>query len=538
MPHPSAAAPHDRPLGAAPGDILGGRYELQRLLGVGGTGAVFEAKHTTIGRVVALKLLLPEIAANPTVARRFLQEAQTANAVRHRNIVEVIDFGDDHGRLFMVMEFLQGESLAATLKREAPMRPGAILALLDPIFAGLHFAHLQGVVHRDVKPQNIFIVHEPDGARVPKLLDFGIAKRLVQGDTQLTGTGMILGTPAYMAPEQARGARDVTPAADQYALGAILYQALSGQIPHQAETFPAMLIAIVSGPPPPTSAPCAPTSTPPSRPSSCARCTPTPTRVSPPSRPPARRPAPLGRRPHRRRPHRRRPRPPRRARLAAPRGAHTPRRHAAPPEAVHALSVGPAHIASAPSPAPAAPARMPRLAAAVAAVAALTATAALALVLRPAPRPAAAPPAPPAVTPSAVTPPAPVTPRPAPPAGVAAPVPVTFRVDVHPPTAEIFLDDVLLGRGHAEVLRPRDGARRQLRLAAPGYATVTEVLVADADARVSRMLAPLSRPTPLARMAPRPGSSAAPDAPTAPTPRRPEGPSPHRPAIDRDNPFR
>jgi hypothetical protein len=533
MPHPSAAAPHDRPLGAAPGDILGGRYELQRLLGVGGTGAVFEAKHTTIGRVVALKLLLPEIAANPTVARRFLQEAQTANAVRHRNIVEVIDFGDDHGRLFMVMEFLQGESLAATLKREAPMRPGAILALLDPIFAGLHFAHLQGVVHRDVKPQNIFIVHEPDGARVPKLLDFGIAKRLVQGDTQLTGTGMILGTPAYMAPEQARGARDVTPAADQYALGAILYQALSGQIPHQAETFPAMLIAIVSGPPADLR-----TLRPDLDPALAAVIM----RALHPN-PDARFPTVAALRDALR--------PWADAHIADAHIADAPGRPAAPaslppaaptrpdgtrpPEAVHALSVGPAHIASAPSPAPAAPARMPRLAAAVAAVAALTATAALALVLRPAPRPAAAPPAPPAVTPSRS---APVTPRPAPPAGVAAPVPVTFRVDVHPPTAEIFLDDVLLGRGHAEVLRPRDGARRQLRLAAPGYATVTEVLVADADARVSRMLAPLSRPTPLARMAPRPGSSAAPDAPTAPTPRRPEGPSPHRPAIDRDNPFR
>jgi len=530
MPHPSPAAPHDRPLGAAPGDILGGRYELQRLLGVGGTGAVFEAKHTTIGRVVALKLLLPEIAANPTVARRFLQEAQTANAVRHRNIVEVIDFGDDHGRLFMVMEFLQGESLAATLKREAPMRPGAILALLDPIFAGLHFAHLQGVVHRDVKPQNIFIVHEPDGARVPKLLDFGIAKRLVQGDTQLTGTGMILGTPAYMAPEQARGARDVTPAADQYALGAILYQALSGQIPHQAETFPAMLIAIVSGPPadlrtlrpdldpalaavimralhpnPDARFPTVAALRDALRPWADAHIADAPARpAAPASLPPAAPTRPDGTRP---------------------------------PEAVHALSVGPAHIATAPSPAPAAPARMPRLAAAVAALAALTATAALALVLRPAPRPAAAPPARPAVAP----PPSPPPPRPAPPAGVAAPVPVTFRVDVHPPTAEIFLDDVLLGRGHAEVLRPRDGARRQLRLAAPGYATVTEVLVADADARVSRMLAPLSRPTPLARMAPRSGSSAAPDRPApaqSPTPRRPEGPSLHRPAIDRDNPFR
>ncbi len=526
--HPSPPSPSDRPLGAAPGDILGGRYELLSLLGVGGTGAVFEARHTTIGRVVAVKVLLPEIAASPNVAQRFLQEAQTANAVRHRNIVEVIDFGSDGGRLFMVMEYLRGESLAATLKREAPMRPAAIISLLDPVMAALHLAHQQGVVHRDVKPHNIFIVHEPDGERVPKLLDFGIAKRLVPGDVQLTGTGMILGTPAYMAPEQARGARDVTPAADQYALGAILYQALSGRVPHHADTYPAMLIAIVSGPPVdlrqerPDLDPAlaaivmrALHADPTKRFASVAALRDallpflgdahdrqrSPLPAHPASLPPAAPTRPDG--------------------TAVTRGPATPRH--GPPE--------PIAPAAAPGPGSAHP--LARVATLVTALAVLSAGGAAALVLSgPAPhsgvvdaghRAPTARPRTPGVA--------------APVAGLVAPaVPVTFRVDVHPPTAEIFLDGTLLGRGHAEVLRPRDGTRHQLRLTAPDHAEVTEVLVADADARVSRMLAPLPPPSP--HHGPAPPAPRTPPTAGAPPP-RPHPPTwPHRPDIDRTNPFR
>jgi len=524
--HSSPNAASDRPLGASPGDILGGRYELLSLLGVGGTGAVFEARHITIGRVVALKILLPEIAANPTVAQRFLQEAQTANAVRHRNIVEVIDFGSDEGRLWMVMEYLRGESLAATLKREAPMRPAAIIALLDPILAALHLAHGQGIIHRDVKPHNIFVVHEPDGERVPKLLDFGIAKRLVQTDVQLTGTGMILGTPAYMAPEQARGARDVTPAADQYALGAILYQALSGQIPHQADTYPAMLIAIVSGPPVDLGH---------VRPDLDPALTALVMRALHPD--PAARFASVAALRQALRPFR--------GDLdAQSHGASMPPAGSLPPPAPTrpdgtGLPLGPRPqaVLNAPTgprvqprePPVAGASRMPRVAALVAVTALVCAGVATALVLsKPGPSPTATVDAA-TLRPTVLdaSPPRATTAQ----AAATAAVPVTFRVDVHPPTAEIYLDETLLGRGHAEVLRPRDGARHSLRLSAPDHATVTEVLVADADARVSRMLAPL----------PRPAAHDAAHAPTRPVIAPRHGPSPtfpHRPAIDRDNPFR
>ncbi|MDB4928859.1 MAG: Serine/threonine protein kinase PrkC, regulator of stationary phase, partial [Myxococcaceae bacterium] len=249
----SANAANDRPLGVSPGDVIGGRYEIIRVLGVGGTGAVFEARHRTIARTVAVKLLLPEIAlSNPAVPQRFLQEARTSNEVRHKNIVEVLDFGNDQGRLFMVMEFLEGENLGARIKRDAPLTPGAIIRVLDPIMSALALAHSRGIVHRDVKPQNIFLAHTPGEEGVtPKLIDFGIAKRVVTDDVGLTATGMILGTPAYMPPEQATGgSKNVTPAADQYALGAILYEALTGSVPHQADSYPAMLVAIVTGPPP------------------------------------------------------------------------------------------------------------------------------------------------------------------------------------------------------------------------------------------------------------------------------------------------
>ena len=237
-------------MGISPGELIGGRYEIVRVLGVGGTGAVFEARHRAIGRLVAIKFLLPELAANPVVPQRFLQEAQTANEVRHKNIVEVLDFGADAGRLYMVMEYLHGESLADFLTRESPAAPGRIIRVLEPVLGALHAAHMRGIVHRDVKPQNIFLARvEGDDELLPKLFDFGIAKRIVGGDVNLTSTGMILGTPAYMAPEQARAEKNVSHLADQYALGVILYQGLTGRIPYDGDTYPAMLIQIVSQPP-------------------------------------------------------------------------------------------------------------------------------------------------------------------------------------------------------------------------------------------------------------------------------------------------
>lgn len=237
--------------GIRPGVILADRYEIVRLLGQGGMGAVFEAKHKTIGRRVAVKLLRPEVAMNPGIVQRFLQEARAANEVRHKNIVEVSDFGVDQGKPYLVMEFLEGEPLTSWLERNHPPPLASLLSLLLPVGRALEHAHSRGFVHRDVKPDNIFLAKIAGEKEViPKVLDFGIAKNTLDPDVRLTATHASMGTPLYMAPEQAGGAKDVTPAADQYAFASIVYEALAGAPPHMAETYNALIIAKVTSDPP------------------------------------------------------------------------------------------------------------------------------------------------------------------------------------------------------------------------------------------------------------------------------------------------
>ncbi len=226
-----------------PGTKIGDRYEIVRLIGEGGMGAVFEARHIAIGRQVAVKLLRGDLARDKNVASRFLHEARAANEVRHKNIVEIIDFGGDERRLYLVMEYLRGESLQALIDREAPLAIGQIVRILDPIIRALALAHERGIVHRDVKPENIYLSREDESDEpIPKLLDFGIAKRFDDSDVRLTATGITMGTPAYMAPEQAAGARSISGAVDQYAIGAIIYEALTGHVPHEADTYNAMIV--------------------------------------------------------------------------------------------------------------------------------------------------------------------------------------------------------------------------------------------------------------------------------------------------------
>jgi serine/threonine-protein kinase len=525
-----ANAANERPLGVAPGDVIGGRYEIIRVLGVGGTGAVFEARHRTIQRTVAVKLLLPEIAlSNPAVPQRFLQEARTSNEVRHKNIVEVLDFGNDQGRLFMVMEFLEGENLGVLLKREAPLSPGAIIRLLDPIMSALALAHSRGIVHRDVKPQNIFLARTPGEDEVtPKLIDFGIAKRVVTDDVGLTATGMILGTPAYMPPEQATGgSKNVTPAADQYALGAILYEALTGSVPHQADSYPAMLVAIVTGPAPdirrlrPDLDPAlaavimrALAYEPSQRFSSLyeMRDALAPFRDSeargPVSRPGA--PAPVLHQQTR------------------PDGTPGPDEARRAALARSAGALPPLVISPTAPPGPLSPGNtLPWIAAVIGLVAVGMVVLAGSLAVHRRARPAA---------PSD----APVAAARAPRVGVDGDN-ITFRIDVDPPTATIALDGIVVGQGHAELLRPRDGRRYQLRLSAPGHANVSDVLVAGADARISRVLAPLTAPA--AEPAAPPVVFVRTPSPPPPTPFPSVTANPARtpdrrhPMIDRNNPF-
>ena len=230
---------------------MGGRYRLERELGAGGMGAVWIAVQEGLGRRVALKTLLPALAQDAQAVTRFKREAELAASLGHPHIVQVTDFGSDEGGAFLVMELLQGRSLGEAIENEAPMDPARLATIAQQVLSALAATHERGVVHRDLKPDNVFLTRVAGGGELVKLLDFGIA-RMALGDvaSRLTQTGQILGTPLYMAPEQAR-AQDVDGRTDLYALGAILYEAASGQRPFEASTYPALIAAIVMDEPTP-----------------------------------------------------------------------------------------------------------------------------------------------------------------------------------------------------------------------------------------------------------------------------------------------
>jgi serine/threonine protein kinase len=174
---------------------------------------------------------------------RFIQEARAASAFKHRHVVESLDFGTHEAAPFLVMEFLEGEAFADILQREQKISPERAVSLLEPIARALARAHQAGIIHRDVKPDNVFIAKgDNEGEFVPKLVDFGIAKRTTEGELRLTKTSVAMGTPFYMPPEQAMGAKDVTPAADQYAFAAMLFEAVSAKFPHDGESYNALII--------------------------------------------------------------------------------------------------------------------------------------------------------------------------------------------------------------------------------------------------------------------------------------------------------
>lgn len=211
-----------------------GRYVIERELGRGGMGMVFEASDPILDRSVALKVLLPETVSNPEARSRFLKEGRSAAKFKHPNVVTIHDVGEADGFPFLVMEFLAGETLAERLARVPGNRLAAAetIRLLKPVFDAVATAHDAGIIHRDLKPENIFLVGAEDVAR-PIVLDFGIAKVVDdQNRTNQTATGQIIGTPRYMAPEQVGGGKDlVGPAADQYALGVITYECVAGRHP-------------------------------------------------------------------------------------------------------------------------------------------------------------------------------------------------------------------------------------------------------------------------------------------------------------------
>ena len=231
------------------GTTLAGRYRLLRRLGEGGMGVVYEATHAVIGRSLAVKVLHERYVDRPEVAARLMNEARLASAIRNQHIVDIFDFGEtSDGRTFVAMELCAGCSLAQTIRAVGPLDERRAGEIALQVSDALGAAHAAGILHRDVKPENIFLVPR-DGGDFVKVLDFGISKAMRGFDPlgagggadaealRLTHTGMVLGTPFYMSPEQARGDDNIDHRIDIYALGVILYEALTGEVPFSGTNY-------------------------------------------------------------------------------------------------------------------------------------------------------------------------------------------------------------------------------------------------------------------------------------------------------------
>jgi eukaryotic-like serine/threonine-protein kinase len=248
----SQAAAHPDP---EPGTVVAERYRIVDLLGRGGMGAVYRVEHVKLKKEMALKILRPEISKLDDVAKRFEREAEAAARLDHPNIISVTDFGSTaDGQLFLVMELLNGPSLAKTLAKDGAMPAPRALHIIRQVLSALQRAHSAGVVHRDLKPDNIVLVEREGERDVVKLLDFGIAKLVASDGTgeQLTRAGAIFGTPQYFSPEQAMG-EPVDARADLYAAGVMMYEMLSGQRPFEAQSVVELISMHVTRDPAPVS---------------------------------------------------------------------------------------------------------------------------------------------------------------------------------------------------------------------------------------------------------------------------------------------
>jgi serine/threonine-protein kinase len=239
-PEPSGAA-QDRMVGR----VLGGRYRVLSRLGEGGMGTVYLCEHAVLGRKYAVKVLRPDLGEDAELVERFRNEAIAASRIGGENVVDVLDFGEeDDGAFYYVMEALEGRSLGALIAEGGPIEVPRALALVEQVCRALGAAHARGVVHRDVKPDNVFVVRREDGTERAKVIDFGISQVALEGGRteRLTEAGAIMGTPEYMAPEQAAGDK-VDHRADVYALGVLAYEMLTGTLPILATTPIATLVA-------------------------------------------------------------------------------------------------------------------------------------------------------------------------------------------------------------------------------------------------------------------------------------------------------
>ena len=217
-----------------------GDFELLEEVGRGGMGVVYRAKQNSLGRTVAVKMVREAHLATPADAARFRDEAEAAARLKHPNIVTVHEFGNNDGQAYFCMEFVDGPSLSQYVAKHGPLPPRDAARIVAAVARAVHHAHSEGILHRDLKPANVLLAN----AVLPKVTDFGLAKRIDRAES-LTKTGAVIGTPSYMAPEQATGRKELTPAADVYSLGAILYELLTARPPFQASNAMDTLLLVL-----------------------------------------------------------------------------------------------------------------------------------------------------------------------------------------------------------------------------------------------------------------------------------------------------
>jgi serine/threonine-protein kinase len=233
------------------GDVLAGKYRVDRVLGAGGMGMVVAARHLDLNKLVALKFMLSSAAANPDAARRFVQEARSAAQLRSEHVAHVSDYGTlETGEPYIVIEYLEGEDLGALLARSGPLPVGFAVELMLQACEAMDEAHGNGIIHRDIKPQNLFLTTRRKGTPCVKVLDFGLSKVALTGEAPAglhqTNTAAMLGSPLYMSPEQMRSARGVDHRADIWSLGATLYELLTGQPPFPSESLMELCVKLTN----------------------------------------------------------------------------------------------------------------------------------------------------------------------------------------------------------------------------------------------------------------------------------------------------
>lgn len=238
----------------APGDILAGKYRVDRILGAGGMGVVVAATHEALEQKVAIKFLLPTMVENSDLVRRFLREGRAAGKLKSEHVAKVIDVGSlETGSPFMVLEYLEGRDLSEVLKEEGPLPVAIAVRFILQAIEAIAEAHSVKIIHRDLKPQNLFLTHRVNGDPLVKVLDFGISKAIEEASAefQLTRSQSLLGSPLYMSPEQMRSSRTVDERSDVWSLGVLLHELLTARHPFESDTIPGLVFQVTMEPPTP-----------------------------------------------------------------------------------------------------------------------------------------------------------------------------------------------------------------------------------------------------------------------------------------------